>query len=167
MLSHVLALLVGTLLLAPGASPFSVLTAYNGNWNVVAVHPFGGGAAGVADKLENRCTETADSYRCEQTVNGSHVATVIFTVAAGTPGTFTVTSVLADGTKFSNTTLHVDGGHWTYATTVAATSTTYRTENVFSGRDHIHFVQSQSTDGGKTWTETNSGDEMRVANAIP
>ena len=78
MLSHVLALLVGTLLLAPGASPFSVLTAYNGNWNVVAVHPFGGGAAGVADKLENRCTETADSYRCEQTVNGSHVATVIF-----------------------------------------------------------------------------------------
>ena len=36
----------------------------------------------------------------------------------------------------------------------------YRTVNVFSSRDHIHFESARSTDG-KTWTVTMTGDETR------
>ncbi len=143
----------------PADGPFAALTIYNGTWSVKALHAFSGGTG--PDTLENHCTAGQAFYTCEQIVNGSPAALVIFVVAKE-PGKFDVDNVLPNGHALSNTDLFVKGDHWTYLTHASAPGQPqYRTENVFHGADSIHFEQFQSTDDGKTWTKTNEGEETR------
>ena len=126
-----------------------------------AEHPFGGGSE--PDTLVNHCSAGQAFFTCEQVVNGKPAALVVF-VASKEPGKFDVDNVLPNGYASSNTDLYVKGDHWTFVTGAGEPGKTrYRTENTFTGRDHIHFEQFESKDDGKTWIRTNRGDETRVA----
>ena len=155
-----LPLILFTLLQPAPQKPFAALEAYNGTWTVKALHPFSG-KEGTVDHLENRCHAGRAFYTCEQVVNGEPAALVIFTLNKE-PGKFDVDNVFPNGHCSSNTDLFVKGDHWTYLSHATGEGgKTYRTENVFTGPDHIHFTQFESADQGKTWTETNSGEETR------
>ena len=58
-----------------------------------------------------------------------------------------------------------DGNHWTYLAkpTPTLTGNWSRVESFILDPDHIRFEEYESTDGGKTWTKTNSGTEERTA----
>ena len=142
------------------ASPFDALTVYEGAWTMA-----GGSAAGARpDNLVNHCALTEAFFSCEQVVNGKPSALIIFT-AADTPNTFHTQTVLPSGFAVGRGDLMVAGDHWTYrskAQSVDGKSTTfYRTENLFTGRDRIHYEQYESADGN-TWQKKMSGDEIRV-----
>lgn len=138
---------------------FAPLAVYNGTWTVRAEHPFAGGTG--PDTLENHCTHGQAFFACEQIVNGKPAALVVFTVSKE-PGKFDVDSILPNGHASSDTDLFVKGDHWTYLNNSDTGKPRFRTENVFRDRDHIHFEQFESKDEGKTWTQTNQGDEVRV-----
>lgn len=77
------------------------------------------------------------------------------------PGHYHTQIVLSDGAALGPPgTLTIAGDHWTYLGKPDAKGIRYRTINVFSSRDRIHFVSARSPDD-KTWTVTMAGNEMR------
>lgn len=69
--------------------------------------------------------------------------------------------VLPDGAALGLPgTLTIAGDHWAHLGEPDAKGVRYRTVNIFSGRDRIHFESARSTDG-KTWTVTMAGNETR------
>lgn len=60
--------------------------------------------------------------------------------------------------------LEIAGDHWTYSSKYQDDSgkTIYHhTTNIFTGKDKIHYEQSESTDG-EHWTVKGGGDEVRI-----
>lgn len=148
---------------ATAPNPLDALLVYNGTWHVKVDHPFSGGPAGTVDTLESHCTRTTAFVTCEQSVNGKVLELMVYT-AAPTPGHFYTKFIQPDNMSAPRGELILDGNHFTYLdkATVDGKATLYRVENIFRDRDHIHFEESNSTDGGKTWTTTNQGEETRV-----
>lgn len=72
--------------------------------------------------------------------------------------------MLSAGHATGRSELTIDGNHWVYLSSEDdhGTTTHYRTINDFSGTNRIHFESSKSSDG-KTWTVTQSGDEVHGA----
>src|ERR1700759_49007 len=62
------------------SDPFRPLEIYNGEWNVRALHPWSGAAAGSVDHLLSRCSRFVRYFACEQTVNGKPTSLIVYTV---------------------------------------------------------------------------------------
>ena len=148
---------------APAADPaFEPLWQYQGTWELTKRAP---SAAPASDKLQNDCAEIGRFFLCQQTVNGKIGALIIFTPAE-TSGHYYTQAVLPDGHATGRGELEIQGSRWTYPSKEEKGGKTmfYRTTNVFSGKDHIHFEQAESADG-KAWTVTASGDEAHTSPA--
>lgn len=149
------------LLMMAASATFAPLKLYEGTWTVVSAHTAAGD--GRPDTVVNHCTEGSAFYTCEQMVNGKAIALVVFT-ATDDPAKFHTQPVLPTGRAVGRSDLTIAGDHWTYSssgTDDAGKPVFYRTENIFTGRDKIHFEQYESGDN-KTWVKKNEGDEVRV-----
>jgi hypothetical protein len=148
-------LMLGTSSLS-AQSAYAPLQLYNGNWRVTRKD------SPKPDELKNECALIGKFYTCQQTVNGDVSALLIF-VPAGSPGHYFTQSVNTQGRAEGRGDLQISGDRWVYSSTwdEGGKTTYYQTINVFSGRDHIHFEQQQSSNR-KDWTTSNSGDETRL-----
>jgi hypothetical protein len=152
---------IGLWLMMMAASVFAPLKLYEGTWTVVSAKSATGD--GKPNTVVNHCIEGAAFYTCEQVVNGKSVALVVFT-PTNDPMKFHTQPVLPTGQAVGRSDLTITGDHWIYLSSGTDTNgkqVYYRTENVFTGRDKIHFVQYESPDN-KTWTIKNEGDEVRA-----
>ena len=154
--------LVGTIALmgmtyAQGAAdPYAPLRLYAGTWHVTQTTPVGK----KPDRLVNDCAQIGRYFACQQTVNGKPGPLVVF-IPGAVRGHYHTQIVLPDGdTSGPPGTLTIAGDHWTYLGEPDAKGVRYRTVNIFSGHDRIHFESARSADG-KTWTVTMAGDEVR------
>ena len=143
------------------SAAFAPLKVYDGTWTIVSTHTAAGD--GRPDTLVNHCTEGTGFYTCEQLINGKSLALLVFT-ATDDPTKFHSQPVLSNGVAAGISDLIIVGDHWTFlssGTDSNGRQIFYRTENIFSGRDKIHFELYQSGDN-KTWVKNNQGDEVRV-----
>ena len=148
-------LLLASLLATP---PLAPLTVYDGSW-LVTPKPAAGEAA-KTDHLTNHCHMADAFYTCEQVLNGKSMALLVFTEGA-VAGMLHSTIVLPDGSPGGKPgDLKIDGNHWTFLNSDAAGKPTFRVENYFKDRDHIHFEQYKPTSDG--WEKVGEGDEVRV-----
>ena len=99
---------------------------------------------------------------CQQTVNGTPEELLIF-VPAKAAGQYYTQSVKPEGRAGGRGGLEISGDHWTYSSTwdQGGKTTYYRTINVFTGKNQIHYEQQES-DNNKDWKTTGSGDEVRL-----
>lgn len=150
--------------LAMGAdAPYAPLWLYNGAWRVSKK-----GQNAKPDELVNHCAQYAKYFACEQTVNGSVSALLVF-VPGNKPGEYRTQSIMPDGRAGGLGGLTIQGDTWTYTSNWnqgGGHSTYYKTINVFSGKNRIRFEQQESANN-KDWKTTNSGDEVRIAPGRP
>ncbi|MDQ2840263.1 MAG: hypothetical protein M3Y72_04325 [Acidobacteriota bacterium] len=146
--------------------PFAPLTLYGGTWTVKAQHPWSGGAPGTPDKLVSHCERFTSYFTCEQTVNGKTQGLIVYT-AGSSPGKLNSRFVSPDGLAGGRGDVTLIGNNWTYLDKPPLTlkGKWSRVENVILDRDHIRFEEYESSDEGKTWTETNFGTEERTVPA--
>lgn len=154
-----LAVAAATVLLAAAAPDpvYAPLWLYNGGWQVT---PMG---ATKPDQLLNECKLVGKFFACQQTVNGKMSALVVF-IPREKPGQYYTQSLRPEGAATGRGELEINGDHWTYLGRSLENGKTklYRTTNQFTGKNKIHYEQSESTDG-EHWTVTGSGDEVRAA----
>lgn len=136
-------------------SAFKALRLYHGKWQV-SMNAAAPGAK-PADLLQNDCAPIGQYFGCQQTVNGKVTALVLF-IPREKAGSFYTQSVTAEGEAGGRGELEIEGDHWTFMG--KGKDKMYRTTNVFTGKDRIHFEQAESVDG-KDWKVTGSGDEKR------
>ena len=134
---------------------YAPLWNYNGTWTVnIPGRP--------ADTLINHCTRPGLFFVCEQNVNGSTAALVVF-IPLDADGHYRTSPIQKDGTAIGPGDLEIKGNHWTFIgkSEDGGKVTWYRTTNDFTDDSHIHFEQSQSTD--KThWDVQRTGNEVRT-----
>jgi hypothetical protein len=150
--------LMAALTAAAQAFPDSVyapLWNYNGTWKVTI-------QGKPPDTLINHCARTGLFFACEQNVNGSSGALVVF-VPIDTEGHYRTNPITKDGTAIGPGDLEIKSNHWTYIgkSEENGKTTWYRTTNDFTDDSHIHFEQSQSTDKIH-WEVQRTGDEVRT-----
>ncbi|GJG86530.1 hypothetical protein tb265_17110 [Gemmatimonadetes bacterium T265] len=140
--------------------PYAPLRLYDGAWRVRR-------ADGGVDRLVNRCARVGRYFTCEQTANDTVRALVTF-IPADTAGRYATQAVLPNGAAVGRGALVIDGARWTYDSrdSTGGRTTHYRTVNVFTGRDRIHFEVARSDDGVH-WTTTLAGDEERAVSPPP
>jgi hypothetical protein len=143
--------------------PYVPLRLYNGNWELET----SGNKTTATMHIVNHCEQTGLFYVCEQMVNGKSEDLVIFLPTSSSGPTFNyktlpVTTSAETPGDWGN--LEISGDRWVYSNTAVddGTTTYWRTTNVFSGPDKIHFEIQKSTDG-KNWETKQSGDEHRFA----
>ena len=146
------------MMMAAASAAFAPIRVYEGTWTLVAAHTMAG--EGKPDTIVNHCSEGTAFYTCEQVVNGKSLVLLVFT-ATDDPTKFHTQPVLPDGKAVGRGDLTIVGTHWTYSSSEEGNHVLYRTENLFTGRDKIHFEQYESGDG-KNWVKKNEGDEVRV-----
>jgi len=142
--------------------PFLPLAIYDGEWSVRADHPWSGAAPGSADHLTSRCQRFTLYFACEQTINGKPTSLLVYT-DTGEEGRLNTRTIAPNGLAGGRGDLTIAGARWTYLDKPPATlaGNWSRVENLVKDRDHIRFEEYESADQGKTWTLTNSGDEVR------
>jgi hypothetical protein len=149
---------------APGpADPaHAALSAYAGSWKVTKKEAPPGAKP---EELKNQCASIGKYFVCEQTVNGQTGTLLVF-IPTSRPGHFYIQNISADGRASSRGDLEVTATQWTFSNTwnQGGRTTYYRTVNTFTGKNQIHFEQSESTDN-KNWKVTGSGDETRITAA--
>ena len=147
----------------PDNDPFAPLVIYNGEWVVRATHPWSGDVPGTADQLTSRCQRFTAYFACEQTVNGKPAVLIVYTMG-DVAGRFHTRTISPEGLAGGRGDVVLTGAHWTYLDKPPASlkGDWSRTENFIVDRDHIRFEEYVSSDEGKTWRPTNSGDETRV-----
>lgn len=141
---------------------YAPLWLYQGAWRVTRANL----AAGAKpDELINQCALLGKYFTCGQNVNGKPAELLIFVPAEKTGHYYTQT-VNPQGRAGGRGELEISGNKWIYSSTwdEGGKTTYYRTTNLFTGKDRIHFEQSESPDG-KDYKLTGSGDEVRVAGA--
>lgn len=139
--------------------PYAPLRLYAGSWRVSRSDMPRGAKP---DDLTNQCTLLGKYFVCQQTVNGAVTSLMIF-VPADQPGHYYTQNVNTQGRALGRGDLEISGDHWMYSNSwdQGGKTTFYRTLNTFTGRDHIHFEQQESTNR-KDWVTKSSGDETRV-----
>ena len=136
-------------------SVYTPLWNYNGTWKVTI-------QGKSTDTLINHCARTGLFFACEQNVNGSPGALVVF-IPIDADGHYRTNPITKDGSAIGPGDLEIKGDHWTYLgkSEQDGKTTWYRTTNDFSDDSHIHFEQSQSTDKIH-WEVQRTGDEVRT-----
>lgn len=150
-------LLAGSLLEAQHAAPmYAPLAVYSGTWQVSR------SGAAKPDVLVNQCAELGKYFACGQTVNGASAGLVVFIAKNGAAEHYVTQTIMPDGRAGGPVNLDIAGDTWTFSSRrdEYGKTTFYRTLNVFSGRNKIHFSSEHSADG-KNWTVDSSGDEVR------
>lgn len=159
-----LLLMLFTLALSAGAADpaFAPLWSYNGSWRVT---PASSNAGGKPYQLAVECAIVGNYFTCQQTTEG-RAGGLLVIVPAGQPGRYNTQTIMPDGRATGRDELEISGNQWTFRSRrqEGTKTTQYRTLYSFSGKDHIHFEQAQSSDG-KQWTVTNSGDQIRTTKA--
>ncbi len=138
-------------------SAYAPLRLYEGSWRVTRKDK------AQPDDLKNQCSQIGKYFACQQTVNGAVSALLIF-IPTDKPGHYVTQSVNPQGRGLGKGDLQISGDRWVFSSTwdEGGKTTYYQTVNVFSGHDHIHFEQQESSNG-KDWITKNSGDEVRGA----
>lgn len=104
---------------------------------------------------------------CDQEVNADGKHTRYLSVYGFDPATskYFFHGISLGDEKPHSTALEIsaDGNHWVYSATEDASkdATQYRTINQFHGPDLVEWQTESSNDGGKTWTKTAGGKEIR------
>ncbi len=144
--------------------PYVPLRLYDGKWDLV---PASDGKPADPVHVENHCAKVGDFFACNQFVNGKNMALVVFLPSHPLEN---------GGYAYRNQALGVEGDdpsrwgkveivgdRWVYSSdnTDKEKKTYWRTVNLFTGADKIHFEVQKSDDGVK-WTTTMSGDEARA-----
>jgi hypothetical protein len=147
---------------APPASVYAPLMAYEGRWEITRKSA---GANAKADELQNQCALVGKFFTCQQAVNGNVAALLVF-VPLNQPGHFATQTVLPEGRATGRGELEISGNRWVFTSSwnQGATTTRYRTTNIFQDKNHIHFEQEESSDGTH-WEVKDSGDDVRVSAA--
>ena len=142
--------------------PHDSLMLYQGNWKVTRKSA---GPSAKPDELQNQCASVGKFFTCQQTVNGSVVALLVF-VPTNQPGHFATQVVLPEGRATGRGDLEISGNRWVFTSSwnQGSKTTRYRTTNVFADKNHIHFEQEESPDGVH-WETKDSGDDVRVSGA--
>ncbi|MBV8552906.1 MAG: hypothetical protein JOY54_16550 [Acidobacteriaceae bacterium] len=135
---------------------YAPLWLYNGAWQVTRKD------APKPDQLVNQCALIGKYFTCQQTVNGTPSALLIF-LPANTAGHYYTQTVKPDGRAAGRADLEISGDKWVYSSTWDAGGRTvyYRTTNIFTGKNRIHFEQAESGNN-RDWTVKMTGDEVRV-----
>lgn len=143
---------------APAPSDvYAPLWLYQGKWKMLDSGP------GKPGSVENQCARIGEFFACQQTVDGKPGPMMVY-VPAEKAGHYYTQGVGPHGETFGKAgDLEIAGDRWTFLSkeTENSKSTYYRTTNVFSGKNHIHYEQAESPDGVQ-WKVTGSGDEVRV-----
>ena len=141
------------------ADPYAALRLYSGSWRVGRSDMAPGAKP---EDLTNQCTVVGKYFVCQQTVNGAVTSLMIF-VPADQSGHYYTQNVNPQGRALGRGDLEISGDHWVFSNSwdQGGKTTFYRTLNTFTGRDHIHFEQQESTNR-KDWVTKSSGDETRV-----
>jgi hypothetical protein len=146
---------------APGTDPvYAPLWLYHGTWHITSKT-----AGANPDELKNQCALVGKYFVCQQTVNGQTGALLIFIPNANNAGHYYTQNVNLQGRASGVGDLEIFGDRWVYSSRWdqgGGKSTYYRTTNVFSGKNRIHYEQAESSNG-RDWKVTNSGDELRVS----
>ena len=139
---------------------FAALWLYDGAWHVTRT---GAGSATKPDKLVNECAGLGQYFACAQNVNGNPGGLLVF-IPSDKQGSYYTQTIATDGRATGKADLQISGDHWIFSSRWQQENgkiVFYRTVNIFSGKNRIHFEQSESPDGTH-WTLKNSGDEVRV-----
>lgn len=139
---------------------FAPLWLYQGTWSVTRSNA---GAGAKPDELVNQCAQLGKYFACQQTINGKQGNLILF-VPADQPGHYHTQNVTPDGRATGRADLEVSADKWVFTNTWddGGRTTYYRTTNLFSGKNKIHFEQEESSNG-KDYKVTGSGDEVKVA----
>lgn len=153
--------------LAPGralSAPIDRIGAYAGTWNTHVVHykTRYSKARTETAKLQNLCRHSAGYFACEQVVDGSLKALLVFTYDRQ-HGIYHSQVFPADGSPGGSGTLVITGNTWTYPwqDKDGAKTVYVRIVNTFLDARTIRFRQEFSYDR-KHWTLTATGLERRV-----
>ncbi len=75
-------------------------------------------------------------------------------------------TLLPEGRATGRDNLEISGNRWVYTSSRQENGKTtyYRTTNTFVTSNHIHFEQTESTDG-KQWTIKDSGEQTKIEKA--
>jgi hypothetical protein len=147
---------------ASAPDPYGPLALYNGKWDVATPSDKGT----QPTHLVNHCERTGIFFVCEQVVNGKSEALVVFLPVGVTGDTlqYRTQGLSAHADRPGEWGwLAITGERWVYSSREVKKGATvyWRTVNVFTGSDRIHFEQQRSTDG-RAWTTLQEGDERRV-----
>ncbi len=150
-------------LAAVDSAAYAPLKLYDGSWDTVV----GSGADAKHVHLTNHCAQTGRFYVCEQVIEGKSQALIIFLpqAAQGKTQRYRMQALTIGMEKPGDWgDLEISGDRWEYPSTEEENGAKvyWRTVNVFSGPDKIHFERQRSADG-KTWQTTMSGDERRLS----
>ena len=158
-----LPLLAASLLLKAAAPDpaYAPLWLYNGSWQVTRQSASGG----KPDQLVNQCTLLGKYFACQQSVNGTPSALLVI-IPARDSGHYYTQNIMPDGRATGKANLEISGGKWVFSSNwdQGGKTTYYKTTNVFSGKNRIHFEQQESTNN-RDWSVTGSGDDVRVGTA--
>lgn len=145
---------------APPAPPYASLLVYQGNWKITRKSA---GPNAKPDLLQNQCAPLGKFFTCQQTVNGSVVALLIF-ISTDQPGRFITQTVLPEGRAAGKGELQISGNRWVFGSSwnQGSKTTRYQTINVIEDKNHIHFEQQESSDGVH-WETKDSGDDLRTS----
>lgn len=137
---------------------YTPLKMYEGSWNMTKTKPMGK----RADRLVDDCALIGRYFACQQTINGEPKDLFII-IPRRESGRYYTQGVNSEGLAYGRTDLLIEGNTWTYSNKSSRDGKPmfYKTVNVFSGTDHIHFEQLESADGAH-WTVLEAGDEVRV-----
>lgn len=147
---------------APAAdSVYAPLWLYQGTWQVTRQ----GTAQGKPDTLKNQCALVGRYFACQQTVNGTPGALLVF-IPTSQPGHYYTQNIMPEGRATGRADLEISGNRWIFSNTwdQGGRTTYYRTTNIFTGKTHIHFEQAESSNN-RDWTVKSSGEETRTSAA--
>jgi hypothetical protein len=117
--------------------------------------------------LENHCAQVGEFFACNQFVNSKNMALVIFLPQHPLENggyAYRNQALQVEGDNAGTwSALEITGDRWVYSSDVTdkGKKIYWRTINVFSGPDKIHFEVQRSEDG-TNWTTTMHGDEARA-----
>lgn len=149
-------------LLAADPAP-EPLWGYQGTWEFTKDSPLGSAIVNKPQKIQNDCADIGQFFVCQQTVDGKLVALLTFT-RTSTKGHYYAVPVLPNGHAAGYGELDIEGDRWTYPKKEEVNGKTVYTRvvNIFSGKDHVRFEQSESSDG-VNWKVLASGKEVRLS----
>lgn len=147
------------------AAGIDTVAAYAGTWDTHIVHYATADSKARTEHthLRNDCWKSAAYFACDQIVDGSSKALVVFTYDPA-HNVYHTYAVPNDGTPASSGELLISGDTWTFPWQETDNGkTTYgRVINIFHGTDMIEYRQEFSNDGTH-WTVTATGTEHRIS----
>ena len=145
-------------LLSAASDPYAPLYLYEGRWIFTTT---GSSSMKKSENVTTHCDRLGTYFLCEQTIDGDQDDLMVF-IPREQSGHYYTQSVTKDDYASGRGELLIEGDRWTYLDKAEQNGKTtyYRNVNVFTGKNQIHFEQSESSDGVK-WTVISSGDEMR------